>query len=115
MRAMGLRLLATATLLALTAAPAALAKGSVTIGSDTLKALRAPHTTLVTVSVTKKKDTLRSCQAGDRRSHVRTSASPLGETQRQAATVACEQPPRSELNFSNGMKHAQSAALAAAG
>jgi hypothetical protein len=114
-------LLATAALFALTAPPAALAKGSVTIGSGTLAALRSAPAQPVPAHLTsaqlapRKKDSLHSCQAGDRRSHVRTNASPVGETERKAAVVACEQPPRSGLNLSGGMKGAEASALIAAG
>jgi hypothetical protein len=115
MRATALRLLATAAFVALTAAPAALSKGSVTIGSATLTALRGTGPSLAPAPIVavKKKDQLHSCQAGDRRSHVRTSASPVGETQRQAATVACEQPPRSTPNLSG--VNAATGGLVAAG
>jgi hypothetical protein len=100
-------------ILALAFAPAALAKGTVTIGSGFLAGMRV--TSLVTqVSVaeaTARSDRLHSCQAGARRSQARAA----NETQRKASTVACEQPPRSNLNVSNALKGAEAGAIAAGG
>jgi hypothetical protein len=92
-------------------APAA----AVTLPKDAVKALRADATVLTPVKIVRKRDTMRSCQAGDHRPRTRTATANARETQRQSGSVACEQPPRSELNFSNGLKSAQAAAVAAVG
>lgn len=96
-------------LLALAAAPSALAKGSVTIDTRLISALKV-SSAAVPVAL-ERKDRLRSCQVGASRSRVPGAS----ETQRKAATVACEQPPRSNLNLPGGLKAAEAGALAAGG
>jgi hypothetical protein len=114
-------LLLAVALLASIAAPAALARESVTIGAGVVAALQsqAQHVHLTGVSVGRavaRKDRLRSCQAGDRRRNVHLPGpTAAGETERKAATVACEQPPRGNLDLSGGLKNAQASALIAAG
>ena len=100
-------------LLALTAAPAVLAKGSVTIEARLEVALQGLQANLAPVALAHK-DKLRSCQAAAPRSRIKLPGS-AGETERRAATVACEQPPRSNLDLSGGVKAAEASALVSAG
>ena len=100
---------------ALAATPAALAQGSVTIAARFEVALQGLHVNVATVALAQK-DRLRSCQVPAARSRVKLPGpSSSGETERRAATVACEQPPRSNLNLSGGIKAAEAGALATAG
>ncbi len=87
------------------AAPAAFARGAFSIETAQLAPLRLAPPAAV------KKETRRSCQAGASRSRIRMA----GETARRSSTVACEQPPRSNLDLSGALKSAQAAAVAAAG
>jgi hypothetical protein len=97
-------------LLALAATPSALARGTVTINSRIVAELKGLPLPAVPVALTRK-DHSRSCQVGASRSAVR----PANETERKAATVACEQPPRSTINLPGGIKAAEAGALAAGG
>jgi hypothetical protein len=100
---------------ALAAAPAALAKGSVTIEARLVLPLHALSGQITPIAL-EHKDKLRSCQAAAPRSRVRLpGSSSAGETERRASTVACEQPPLSNLNLSGGLKAAEAGALASAG
>jgi hypothetical protein len=95
--------------LALAATPVAPA---VTIAPKLLATLSL-HPVSTTV-VVQQKDKLRSCQVGDgHRAHAR-SAGRAGETQRRAATVACEQPPRSTPTLS-GLSNSETGAVLGAG
>lgn len=96
----------TLAVLALAAAPAASARSALSIEPARLVPSAAAHLTPAA-----KKESRRSCQAGASRSRVRAA----GETERRSSTVACEQPPRSNLNLSGALKAAQAAAVAAAG
>ena len=110
MRAKRLSLPVAVAALALVAVPSAPA---VTIGSGLLAALHAHATASEVVS---QKHKLRSCQAGDERNRVRLPGPKITrETERKAATVACEQPPKSGLNLNGGLKGAETSALLAAG
>ena len=101
--------------LALAAAPAAVAKGSVTIEPRLAFALEGLTAKLAPV-VLQHKDKLRSCQVAAPRSRIKLpGSSSAGETERRASTVACEQPPRSNLNLSGGIKAAEASALVSAG
>ena len=97
--------LAMLAVLALVAVPAAAAKSTVTIGGLALARLHAIplQTTIV------RKETTRSCQAGASKARVKAA----NETQRRASTVACEQPPRS--NVLPSLSSTQAAAVTAAG
>ena len=101
---------AVVALLALAATPTALAKGSVSIDGRLVAALKAVSASAVPVSLTRK-DHMRSCQVGASRSRLHAAS----ETERKAATVACEQPPRSNVNLPGGLKAAEAGALAAGG
>jgi hypothetical protein len=99
--------------LVLAVAQAASARGSVTIRGAVLAKL---HLHATTGQVVSRKHRLHSCQTGDRDARVKLPGpSAVGETERKAATVACEQPPRSDLNLSSGLKSAETSALIAAG
>lgn len=99
-------------LLALVAAPAAVARSTVTIAPSTLSVLRASGT----ASDVARKDTRRSCQAGASRSRVRLPGpAAVGETERRSSSVACEQPPRSHVNVAGALNSAEAGAIAAAG
>jgi hypothetical protein len=102
--------IAVLALLALAGTPAAFAKGSVTIDGRLIAAVQGLHAHLTPVVLTKK-DRMKSCQVGASRSRVRGAT----ETQRKASTVACEQPPRSSVNLSGGLKAAEAAAILAGG
>jgi hypothetical protein len=109
MRARHLSLPIAAAALALTATPVAPA---VTIAPKLLATL-GPQPVLKVDTTLTRKDRLRSCQVGDgKRAHAQ-SAGRAGETQRRAATVACEQPPRSTPKL--GLSNAQAAAVLGAG
>jgi hypothetical protein len=97
-------------LFALLAAPATLAKATVSVEGQLIAALRGGHLLGTPIAATRK-DSLRSCQAGAERSRARAAT----ETERRASTVACEQPPRSNLSLSSGLKSAEASAIAAAG
>ena len=99
---------AVVALLALAGTPSALAKGSVSIDGKLVAALKAPSP-FAPVSLARQ-DQMRSCQAGAPKSRVRVA----NETERRAATVACEQPARANLDLSR-IKAAEAAALAANG
>jgi hypothetical protein len=101
-------------ILALAVAPAALAKETVTIDSGLMARLQVAYA--VPATAVARKDHVRSCQVGASRSRIKLAgASSAGETERKASTVACEQPPRSNLNLSGGLKGAEASAIAAAG
>jgi antitoxin component of MazEF toxin-antitoxin module len=89
------------------AAPAA----AVTIPKSVSGALRAASP--VAVAAATKNDKLHSCQAGDRRA--RTAETTAGQTERKAAVVACEQPPRSNLLTPDSVAKATAAALSVIG
>jgi len=93
--------------LVLAAAPAALARGTLSIETAQLTPL---HVAQLAPAVARK-ETQRSCQAGASRSRIHAG----NATVRRSSTVACEQPPRSNLNLSGALKGAQAAAVAAAG
>src|SRR5258707_11316376 len=84
---------------ALAATPAALAKGSVSIDGRIVATLKTAPAQVALAG----KDRLHSCQAGASKARVHTA----NETQRKASTVACEQPPRSQVNLSGGLKAAE--------
>lgn len=112
MRSNSPRLVVTLALLVLAAAPAALAKSTVTIPSGLVGTLRI-QSAATTIA---RKDHIRSCQVGASRSRIKLAgSSSAGETERKASTVACEQPPRSSLNLSGGLKGAEAGAIASAG
>jgi hypothetical protein len=95
--------------LALGAVPAAPA---VTIGNGLIAAL---HSQAPLAEAVARKDKQRSCQAADERQRVKLPGPTVaGSTERRSATVACEQPPRSNLNIGN-LKAAEASALIAAG
>jgi hypothetical protein len=96
---------ATAFLALVIASPAA----AITGGKGVYAAL---HTGTLAVTVAGKDGKLHSCQAGDKRA---TGTSPAGQTERKAAVVACEQPPRSNLLSPNDVAKATAAALSVLG
>src|ERR1700674_1061065 len=100
---------AVVALLALAATPAALAKGSVTIDGRLAASLKGPRAQLAPVTLTRR-DHLRSCQVGANQARFRAAT----ETERKAATVACEQPANANLNLSR-LKAIEAGALAANG
>jgi len=89
------------------AAPAA----AVTIPKNVSGAIRAASP--VAVAAATKSGKLHSCQAGDRRA--RTAETTAGQTERKAAVVACEQPPRSNLLTPDSVAKATAAALSVIG
>jgi hypothetical protein len=96
--------------LVLAVAPAAPA---ITIAAPMLAKLHLHESTSQAVS---RKHRLNSCQAGDRSSRIKLPGPTAArETERKAAAVACEQPPKGNLNFSGGLKHAETSALIAGG
>src|SRR5262249_60758513 len=101
--------LATAVAALAVAAPAA----AVTIPKNVSGTLRV-SSPVAAVQATKS-DKLHSCQTGDRRA--RTAETSAGQTERQAAVVAGEQPPRSNLLTPDSVAEATPAApsLSAAG
>jgi len=79
----------TALILGLCAPSAALARERVNVSGPHLAALLLHRPAHV--------DRTRSCQAGPRESQARAPGpSAIGERERRGATVACEQPPRSQ-------------------
>ena len=115
MRAKRLSIPVAVAILALGAVPGASARSSVTIANGVLAALHA-HATVSQAVEREGTRKVRSCQAGDDRSRVKLPGPTVAtETERRAATLACEQPPRSNLNLNDGLKNAQAAALIAAG
>jgi hypothetical protein len=98
--------LATAVAALAVVAPA----GAVNIDKSVSSALRVSSLAALKGA---KSDTLRSCQAGDRRAHADTSTA--AQTGRKAATVACEQPPKSNLLAPNSVAKATAAALSVLG
>jgi len=110
MRAKRLSVPVAVAALALAAVPVAPA---VTLPNGLLAALHSTATTTAAVSAKSKQ---RSCQAGDERSRIKIAGpEPARETERRSATVACEQPPRGNLNLNGGLKGAEASALVAAG
>jgi hypothetical protein len=99
--------LATAVAALAVAAPA----GAVTIPKGVSGALRV--SSRVAFAEATKSDKLHSCQAGDRRA--RTAETTAGQTERKAAVVACEQPPRSNLLTPDSVAKATAAALSVIG
>jgi antitoxin component of MazEF toxin-antitoxin module len=99
--------LATAVAALAVAAPAA----AVTVPKSVSSALRV--TTPATIAAATKSDKLHSCQAGDRRA--RTAETSAAQTERKAAVVACEQPPRSNLLTPDSVAKATAAALSVLG
>ena len=93
-------------ILALAAAPAGFARVALSIGSAQLVPLR-----LAPAPASARKEIQRSCQVGASRARARAA----GQTERRSSTVACEQPPRSNLDLSGALRGAQAAAVAAAG
>jgi len=93
--------------LALAGAPMAFARGTLSIEADQLLPQQIMHLAPTVV----RKETQRSCQAGASRSRVHAA----GQTERRSSTVACEQPPRANMNLSTGLKTAEAGAVAAAG
>jgi hypothetical protein len=69
---------------------------------------------LSTTRASTKDSTTRTCQAGTRQRKTTSKTALIGDTHR-VATVACEQPPRSEPLFAPTLEHSVSVALAAAG
>jgi hypothetical protein len=99
--------LATAVAALAVAAPA----GAFTIGKDATRALRTSGLPQLTTAAAN--DKLHSCQVGDRRARAGTTAAT--QTERKAAVVACEQPPRSNLLTPDSVAKATAAALAVLG
>lgn len=100
--------LVTALLVLAVAAPA----GAITIDKTVSSSLyRASPAAVAAVT---KSGKLHSCQAGDRRAHVGGTTA-AGETERKAAAVACEQPPRSNLLTPDSIAKATAAALSVLG
>jgi antitoxin component of MazEF toxin-antitoxin module len=99
--------LATAVAALAVAAPAA----AVTIPKSVSGALHVSSPVAIAQAV--KSDKLHSCQAGDRRA--RTAETTAGQTERKAAVVACEQPPRSNLLTPDSVAKATAAALSVIG
>jgi hypothetical protein len=115
MRAKRLSIPVALAVVALGAVPGASARSSVTLPSGVLAALHAHATVSQAVNRSGKRK-VRSCQAGDDRSRIRLPGPTVAtETERRAATLACEQPPKSGLNLNDGLKNAQAAAMIAAG
>jgi hypothetical protein len=103
---------AAVALAALATASAAPAKNTVTIGGSFVKPLR-PAAVPTPVAA---KDTRHSCQAGaSRKRIILPGPASVSETERKAAVVACEQPPRSHLNVSGALQTAQTGGIAAVG
>jgi hypothetical protein len=101
---------AVVALIALAATPAALAKSSVTIDAQLIAALHGAPAQLTPV-VLKRKDKMRSCQVAAARSRLPGAT----ETERRAATVACEEPALGNLNVASALKSAEAGSLAATG
>lgn len=100
------------TLASVVAAPAALARTSVTVDVGPAIGLFrgiAPLHTTVAAGVGQSQE--RSCEARRSKS---PSSTGLGRTTRKGSVVACEQPPRSSLNLTN-LKHTEANAIAALG
>src|SRR5436190_15008663 len=89
------------------AAPA----GAVSIPPSISSALRVSSPAVLAAAA--KTDKLHSCQAGDRRA--RTGATTATQTERRAAVVACEQPPKSNLLTPDSVAKATAAALSVLG
>src|SRR5437868_2666663 len=105
------RAAAIAAAVALLGAASAQARSTVTIGPFA-KALRGATASMAVA----RKDTRHSCQTGPSAKRVRLPGpAPVGETERKAAAVACEQPPRSEPNITGALQTAQTGAIAALG
>ena len=100
-----MRVVAAAVLALAFAAPA----GAITGGGGLWATL---HTGTLAATSSVKDGKLHSCQAGDKRS---TGTSPAGQTEKKAAVVACEQPPRSNLLTPNDVAKATAAALSVLG
>ena len=99
--------LATAVAALALAAPAA----AINIGKSASSALHAVSPAAIATAT--KSDKLHSCQAGDRRA--RTGETAGAQTERKAAVVACEQPPRSNLLTPDSIAKATAAALSVLG
>ena len=99
--------LATAVAALAVAAPAA----AISVPKSVTSALHVSSP--VAVAAATKGDKLHSCQAGDRRA--RTGETTAGQTERKAAVVACEQPPRSNLLTPDSVAKATAAALSVIG
>jgi hypothetical protein len=99
--------LATAVAALAVAAPAA----AFNIGNSASSALHAASPAAVAAAV--KTDKLHSCQAGDRRA--RAGETSAAQTERKAAVVACEQPPKSNLLTPDSVAKATAAALSVLG
>ena len=99
--------LATAVAALALAAPA----GAITIDKTAASTLRSASP--IAIASTAKADKLHSCQAGDRRA--RTGATTAAQTERKAAVVACEQPPKSNLLTPDSIAKATAAALSVIG
>jgi antitoxin component of MazEF toxin-antitoxin module len=99
--------LATSVAALVFAAPAA----AITIPKSVSSALRVSSP--LAVAAATKGDKLHSCQAADRRA--RAAETTAGQTERKAAVVACEQPPRSNLLTPDSVAKATAAALSVLG
>jgi hypothetical protein len=99
--------LATAVAALAVAAPS----GAITIDRSAANALRSGSP--IAVANAAKSDKLHSCQAGDRRARV--GATTAAQTERKAAVVACEQPPKSNLLTPDSVAKATAAALSVIG
>jgi hypothetical protein len=101
----------------LAAAVAALAvaapAGAITIPKSVAGNLRVSPAVSIAFDQAAKSDKLHSCQAGDRRA--RTAETSAAQTERKAAVVACEQPPRSNLLTPDSVAKATAAALSVIG
>jgi hypothetical protein len=96
-------------------APAAFARGAVTVDVGPGAGLFRGIAPIRAVAVASTETQERSCEAGKAKSRVRVGGSNrLGQAERKGAVVACEQPPRSILNVT-GLKSAETNALTAAG
>jgi len=99
--------LATAVAALAVAAPAA----AVNIPKSVSSALHVSSPAALAAAT--KSDNLHSCQAGDRRA--RTAETSAAQTERKAAVVACEQPPKSNLLTPDSVAKATAAALSVLG
>jgi hypothetical protein len=90
------------------AAPAA----ALTVPKSVAASLRVSAPSLAAVT-NAKTDKIRSCEVGDRRAHSSTSGA--AQTERKAAAVACEQPPKSTPLTPDSVAKATAAALASLG
>jgi hypothetical protein len=97
---------------AVTALAVAAPASALTIPRSVAASLRISAPSLAAVTKAKT-DKIRSCEVGDRRAH--TSTTGAAQTERKAAAVACEQPPKSTPLTPDSVAKATAAALASLG